>query len=76
MEHLILYEIVKKMAHQIEMSTADTSTQNVFHQTINLFGRPIPSKTTFSFGNAARQNPPTPDTTSAAATSQKRPDKW
>ena len=65
MEHLILYEIIQKMAHQIEMSTADTSTQNVFHQTINLFGRPIPSKTTFSFGNRPAPNP------AAAETSQK-----
>ena len=64
MEHLILDEIIKKMAHQIEMSTADAPAQNVFHQTINLFGRPIPSKTTFSFGN-----PPTP--AAATATSQK-----
>ena len=74
MEHLLLlYEIIKKMAHQIEMSTADTSAQNVFHQTINLFGRPIPSKTTFSFGNAAQQNGNRPAPTPAAAseTSQK-----
>ena len=55
------------MAHQIEMSTADAPAQNVFHHTINLFGRPIPSKTTFSFGNAAKQNGNPP----ATATSQK-----
>ena len=71
MEHLILDEIIKKMAHQIEMSTDDAPAQNVFHQTINLFGRPIPSKTTFSFGNAARQNPPAP--APATATSEKGP---
>ena len=73
MEHLILDEIIKKMAHQIEMSTADAPAQNVFYQTINLFGRPIPSKTTFSFGNAAKQNgnPPTPAPAAATVTSQK-----
>ena len=71
MEHLILDEIIKKMAHQIEMSTADAPAQNVFHQTINLFGRPIPSKTTFSFGNAAKQNGNPPAPTPATATSQK-----
>ena len=71
MEHLILDEIIKKMAHQIKMSTADAPAQNVFHQTINLFGRPIPSKTTFSFGNAAKQNGNPPAPTPATATSQK-----
>ena len=64
-------EIIKKMAHQIEMSTADAPAQNVFHHTINLFGRPIPSKTTFSFGNAAKQNGNPPASTPATATFQK-----
>ena len=69
MEHLLFVETIKKMAHQIEMSTADAPAQNVLHQTINFFGRPIPSKTTFSFGNvqppvnAAKQNGNPPATT-------------
>lgn len=73
MEHLILDEIIKKMAHQIEMSTADAPAQNAFHQTINLFGRPLPAKTTFSFGNAAKQNGnlSTPAPAATTVTSQK-----
>ena len=68
MEDLILDEINSKMSNQIEMSTADSSAQNVFHQTINFFGRPLPTKATFSFAtaqplvNAAKQNANTPTT--------------
>ena len=37
-------EIIKKMTDQIEMSTAEgLAPANVFHQTFNFFGRPVPS---------------------------------
>ena len=43
-------EILRKMADQIEMSTAEGPAQNIFRQNFNFFGRtPIPTKTTFSF---------------------------
>ena len=55
MEDLIFDGIIKKMAHQIEMSTAEAPAVNVFRQNVNFFGKSIPLKTTFTFG-AAQQN--------------------
>ena len=47
-------EILRKMADQIEMSTAEGPAQNIFRQNFNFFGRtPIPTKTTFSFATPA-----------------------
>ena len=47
-------EILRKMADQIEMSTAEGPAQNIFLQNFNFFGRtPIPMKTTFSFATPA-----------------------
>ena len=53
MKDLIVDGIIKKMAHQIEMSTAEAPTVNVFHQNVNFFGKSIPLKTTFTFGNCS-----------------------
>ena len=45
-------EIIKKMTDQIEMSTAERlASANVFRQTFNFFGRPVPVKTTYTFGH-------------------------
>ena len=38
------------MTDQIEMSTAEAPAQNSFRQTVNFFGRPVPLRTTFTFG--------------------------
>ena len=37
MKDLIVNGIIKKMAHQIEMSTAEAPAVNVFRQNVNFF---------------------------------------
>ena len=44
------------MAHQIEMSTAEAPAENVFRQNVNVFGKSIPLKTTFTFGTAQQNS--------------------
>ena len=56
MEDLIVYGIIKKMAHQIEMSTAEAPAVNVFRQNVNFFGKSIPLKTAFTFGTAQQNS--------------------
>ena len=38
-----------KRIEQIEMTTAEGPAQNIFRQNFNIFGKPVPLKTTFSF---------------------------
>ena len=56
MEDLIVDGIIKKMAHQIKMSTAEAPAVNVFRQNVNFFGKSIPLKTTFTFGTAQQNS--------------------
>ena len=56
MKDLIVDGIIKKMAHQIEMSTAEAPAVNVFRQNVNFFGKSIPLKTTFTFGTAQQNS--------------------
>ena len=56
MEDLILNGIIRKMAHQIEMSTAEAPAVNVFRQNVNFFGKSIPVKTTFTFGTSQQNS--------------------
>ena len=56
MKDLIVNGIIKKMAHQIEMSTAEAPAVNVFRQNVNFFGKSIPLKTTFTFGTAQQNS--------------------
>ena len=56
MEDLIVNGIIKKMVHQIEMSTAEAPAVNVFRQNVNIFGKSIPLKTTFTFGTAQQNS--------------------
>ena len=47
-----MFNEILKMADQLEMSTG----QNVFRQTVNFFGKPIPLKTSFSFNPVQQIN--------------------
>ena len=44
MKDLIVDGIIKKMAHQIEMSTAEAPAVNVFRQNVNFFGNQFLSR--------------------------------
>ena len=56
MEDLIVDGIIKKMAHQIEMSTTEAPAVNVFRQNVNFLGKSIPLKMTFTFGTAQQNS--------------------